>query len=320
MNHLPFERVMVLFNPASTHAAAAKKRIDELRRLVDEGKFLLLQTSERGRESNRQLLLDHADLLGPETLLCVAAGDGTINMTIEALACCANDKAKQTILLPLWGGNANDVAHMLNGPAYRMPVSALLQRGKVVEFRPLSCLLTPADGASSEHLAVGYISFGATALAARRLNEPPHRSSRLHKMPGGRVIQEFLTVFQALLKAPSFRIDDGKGEQFIYDRMFINGSRIAKLRPLPLRLTDQSYYETTASEKRLKAVVARLRELLRRPAVQRAPQIRHFTCLDDAWAQFDGETIKVPAGTKVTVRHGDISLRAWSVRLNSSSG
>lgn len=239
-------------------------------------------------------------------------------MAVEALASCPDSRAKQTILLPLWGGNANDVAHMLNGPAYRMPVASLLQKGKIVEVLPLSCTLKYPDGTSVEHLAVGYISFGATALAARRLNEPPHRSSRLHKAPGGRMVQELLTVFQALLKAPSFRIDEGNGERSIYDRMFINGSRIAKLRPLPLRLTDKNYYETTASEKRLGAAIARFRELLRRPLIQKAPQVTRFTCLDEAWVQFDGETVKIPASTKITVRHASFSLRAWSVRLDSS--
>ena len=317
MKSMPFKRVVVLFNPASTHAVAAKRRIDELQRLVPKEDFVLIETSDKGREANSELLLSQASLLGPETLLCIAAGDGTINMAVEALACCVEDEARQTILLPLWGGNANDVAHMLNGPAYRMPVASLLQKGKVVKIRPLGCTLTTPDGLSTERLAVGYISFGATALAARRLNEPPHRSSRLHKAPGGRVIQELMTVFQALLKAPSFRIDEGEGERLIYDRMFINGSRIAKMRPLPLRLTDQSYYETTTSDKRLGAAIVRFRELLRRPSIQKAPQTTRFTCLDDAWAQFDGETVKIPAGTEVTVRHSNSPLRAWSVKLDS---
>jgi diacylglycerol kinase family enzyme len=315
---LPFNKVVILCNPASTHADAAKKRIRELRRLVAGEHFLLLETSDRGREANIKLLFKYINMLGSDTLLAIAAGDGTINMVVEALACCGSEEARQTIILPLWGGNANDIAHMLNGPSYRISIRNLIEKGRVVTIRPLRCALVRHDGDSVTRLAVGYISFGATALAARRLNEPLHRSSRLHKIPGGRAVQELLTVLQALLKAPSFRIEDDKGERFIYDRMFINGSRIGKVRPLPFRLTDDTYYETTVIDKRFGAAVARFREMLRRPAIQKAPQVARFTCLDKAWAQFDGETMRLAPGTRVEVSRAPVALRAWSVRLYPS--
>jgi len=313
---LPFSKIIVLCNPASTRAGTAKKRIQELRQLVPDEYFLLLETSDQGREANMQLLFKHVDMLGPKTLLCVAAGDGTINMVVEALACCGSEEARQTILLPLWGGNANDVAHMLNGPAYRLSIGDLLRRGQVVKVRPLQCRFIDAEGRSVLRLAVGYISFGATALAARRLNEPPHRSSKLHKIPGGRLIQELLTVFDALIKAPAFKIEEAGKERLIYDRMFINGSRIGKIRPLPLRLTDDAYYKTTVSEKRLSAAMARARELLRKPAVEKAETHALFTCVDEAWAQFDGEPVRLAPGTRVEVSRAPEVLRAWSIRLS----
>lgn len=315
MRAFPFKQVVVLFNPASTHTRSAKKRIEELRQLVPAPQFLLLETSTKGRSANIDNLLRHEKLLGPETVLCIAAGDGTVNMAIEALLFHASARARQTVLLPLWGGNANDVAHMLNGPAYRMPVRTLFEKGKIVSVRPLRCELVSRRGSVKNHLAVGYASFGATALAARGLNGPPHRDSRLHRFPGGRVIQEVMTVFQAFIKAPSFRIYDDAGPRSIYDRMFINGSRIGKIRPLPLKLTDDAYYATTVSEKRLGAALAKARELLRRPSVEKAADTTVFRCMEQAWAQFDGEPVKLAAGTTVHVARAPEAFRAWSVRL-----
>lgn len=317
MSRFLFQHVIVLFNPASTHAAQAKKKIAELRALVPSDTFLLLETSNKGRAANKKLLLGYSHLLGAQTLLCIAAGDGTVNMAVEVLASCTGNSTdpSKTVILPLWGGNANDVAHMLNGPAYRISLQALLTRGQIVTVRPLCCTLTDSTGNQRRHLAIGYISFGATALAARRLNEPPHRTSRLHSIPGGRILQELLTVLQALRKAPAFKIEDKGKERSIYDRMFINGSRIGKIRSLPLSLADNAYYKTTLSEKRLGAALARIRELLRRPSVEKTAHPTVFRCIDKAWAQLDGETIRIAPGTLVEVGHSTNSFRALSVRL-----
>lgn len=320
-----FDQVIVLFNPASTHAQQAKKRIEELRQIVPAKQFLLLHTSSEGREANKDLLLSNAHLLGPKTLLCIAAGDGTVNMAVEALASCATASPKhaakdasKTIILPLWGGNANDVAHMLNGPAYRISVPALLEKGQVVSFYPLHCTLTDSKGTVRKHLAVGYIGFGASALTARRLNEPPHRDSVLHNVPGGRIIQETMTVFRALLGAPAFKIEDDGVERQIYERMFINGSRIGKMQMTQLRLTDEHFYKTTLDDKRLSVAFARVRELLRKPSVERAGESTSFRCIGEAWVQFDGEAIRIAPGTLVEVTRSTVPLRALSVRLSAT--
>lgn len=319
MSSLPFTRVVVLCNPASTHAKQAKKRIEALKELTPAGSFLLLETLEAGREANKAQLLACADWLGPETLLCVAAGDGTVNMVVETLLTADSPHISDTVLLPFWGGNANDLAHMLNGPSYRMPVKTLLERGHIVTIHPLLCDLTTNEMRRTMY-ALGYISFGATALAARGLNQSPHRTSRLHRIPGGRIMQEVSTVAQALLRAPSFRVEDEGKERFIYDRLFINGSRIGKLRPLPLRLTDNVYYKATVSEKRLGAALARIRELLRRPSVEEAHTATIFRCLDEAWMQFDGEAHRLDSGTVVSVTQASEVIRAWSVRLPGKGG
>lgn len=318
MKAFPFKQVVVLFNPASTHARQAKRRIEELKQLVPTSRFVLLETSTRGRSANINILLRHEKLLGPDTVLCVAAGDGTVNTAVEALLFHASPHARQTVILPLWGGNANDVAHMLNGPAYRTHLRTLFEKGKVVTVRPLSCTFVSRSGSTTTHLAIGYVSFGATALAARGLNGPPHRDSRLHRIPGGRVLQELMTVFQAFVLAPSFRIADDAGQRSIYERMFINGSRMGKIRPLPLKLTDDAHYTTTVSEKRLGAALAKARELLRRPSVEKAADVTVFRCVEQAWAQFDGEPVKLAAGTTVHVKRAPETIRAWSMRLTDS--
>src|SRR5208282_6264938 len=110
-----FQKVIFLVNPASTHIAQAMKRINELQKLFPQDVIELTSTSAEGREANAQIIVSLADRLGPNTLLCVAAGDGTASLVIETLVLskALSDNARQAIVLPLWGGNANDLAHML---------------------------------------------------------------------------------------------------------------------------------------------------------------------------------------------------------------
>lgn len=303
--HQPvFTRFIVLRNPASTHAQKAQAQIADLQALAP-GKVEVAETSPTGREANKVLLRQLASKLGSQTLLCIAAGDGTVNMVIETLLTdpAIPPAARRTPVLPLWGGNANDLAHMLNGSAYRARFSKIITQGHVIAVRPLTCTLrdTRTD-ATQTHLATCYASFGASAFATLRLSQPKTRHHPLDNLPGGRVAKELTTVIKALVDAPQLHVQEGEQAKKIYEHVFLKGSRFAKIKGTRLRLTDPHFYHAAVGHKRARSLFFHTWELANPRAVQRvAGDHAEFIALDPMWAQFDGEVFEVAAGTQVTI-------------------
>jgi hypothetical protein len=306
-----FSRYVVLINPVSTHAEQGKKRITELRHLYGDKRVHIIRTVAGGAAANQRLLVKHRDLLGPDTLLCIIAGDGTVNAMIDALVQGKglSPSDQQTVILPLWGGNANDLANMLNGIVGNRPFDEIISQGRIIHIRPLACRLSCPGSADSVRIAACYISFGATALAADRLNRPTHRGRLLHRLPGGRLLGELHTGIKALVEAPPFRIYEHGTSARIYERTFANGPRFAKLDHFPAKLTEQKFYQHTITDKRLGAVLSRLAGAIRKPtATGHTPDNSTFTVLEETIVQFDGEPMTVKAGTTITVSLADTSF------------
>jgi diacylglycerol kinase family enzyme len=312
-----FRSFVVYFNPAGTHAAAVRHRIDEIKRLAGERPVVVIETSPKGRKSNAALLEKHVGLLGEDTLLCIAAGDGTTNQIIEALLTASLPaKARRTPILPLWGGNANDLAHMLNGPAYRTKIKEIIRSGQVIPIHPLQCDLTSRGSKPKTYLAACYASLGVTGFAARRLNTSSYRSSKLHRLPGGRLLHDLVVVLSALMEAPSFGVKEHGGVRSVYELSFYNGSRMGKLERLPAKLTDEMFYLNRLENKRLLSVIPRFVEMTRKGVSQNLLRnYASFTTQEESWAQFDGEPVKVPPRTKVQVQLSPRPFYALSTTL-----
>jgi hypothetical protein len=298
-----FTYCLVLINPASTHAEQGKKRVAELQKIYGDA-LHVVETPRGGVEAIARLLVQRRALLGSGTLLCIIAGDGTVNAVINALV--ANRElpsaARLTVVLPLWGGNANDLANMLNGTARHTSVHSLLIQGRVVRIRPLACSMRHADGGRLLRIAACYVSFGATAYAAGRLNHPAHRGRRLHRLPGGRMLGELYTSLKALADAPLFHITEHGANSLVYERTFANGPRFAKLDHLPAKLTEQKFYVHTITHKRLSAILGRIAGFIHKPGTAgHTPTRSTFTVQEETAAQFDGEPLTIPAGTRVTI-------------------
>jgi diacylglycerol kinase family enzyme len=315
-----FTRIVVLRNPVSTHARQGERRIAELEGLFGKSHITIIDTVPGGAEANRALLRMHAGLLGPHTLLCIASGDGTVGMVIETLV---QDRklpshVRDTPILPLWSGNANDLAHMLNGAAYRARLQHIFEKGEIVAVHPLACKLTSKDGKTVTRIAACYASFGATAFAAAKLNEPKQRNNPLHRIPGGRFVSEFLTGFSALMEAPSFTVTEHDKVKVVYERTFTNGSRFAKIERLPIKLTNEAFFLHTLEEKRLVSVIPRLLQAMQKRLAGRFTNDRaDFTVHEDVLAQFDGEPMEIAAGTKISVTLSEQPFYALSTVLVS---
>jgi diacylglycerol kinase family enzyme len=312
-----FDRILVLVNPWSTHIVAARQRIAQLQAIYTHGSIHIIEIRDDPEHSTTALLNAHKRSLGPKTLLCVAGGDGTVNAVVQYLMATTSPKnAAQTVVLPLWGGNANDLAHMLNGPAYLTGGKELLRKGKVVSIHPLKCELTYPDGKTEQYSASAYIGFGVSAMTAKRLNTLIHRNSAWHKYPGGRFIREFMIGAETFAKISTFHIEEDGHDRAIYERIFINGSRIGKVQALPLKLTDKAFFNVTVQGRKTKllALGNYLREVFRRPAAELTTGAT-FVCLDHAWGQADGETFEVTQGTQVRVYRSEQPFYALSTKL-----
>ena len=315
MNH--FDRYIILRNPISTDAHKALERIQELQALHKDSEIAVVETLPGGREANVQVIKGLAEKLGRRTLLCIAAGDGTVSLIVDILLRepSLSAEVRQTPILPLWCGNANDLAHMLNGRSSRISLKRLLDQGRIVAVRPLKCTLINGDGERS-HLAICYASFGASAYAAQELERVMRKKSPMRQAAVTRIGQELVAVSRALLRAPTFGVDDSGKVKKIFERIFLNGSRFAKVTGIPLRLTDERFHRTTVERKSFSAIIFHIAELIHTGSrVKAAGTHDRFTIHDAVWAQFDGEAVYIKERTDVEVVVLKQPFYALSIRL-----
>ncbi len=301
MTTAAFTCFIVVCNPKSTNARNTERRIAEIRSSSPDAEVIMIETSPKGYAVNKRLLGQYADKLGPHTLVCIAAGDGTINSVIEGLLSDPklSPAARKTPILPLWCGNANDLAHMLNGKSYQAHIAHLLERGQIVKVYPLACTLT---GARSEtRHAACYTSFGASAYTTQALGRAIRQQTLFHRWPLARFMQELGIVISAMRQAPVFRAAQDGRELTIFECIFFNGPRFAKVVGVRRRLTDRNFHKAIVERKRFSDVMISIFKLSRRNSVALTATQAHFTALDDTWAQFDGEAVEIPAGTDVHI-------------------
>lgn len=310
-----FERVVIIRNPVSTHAERGEKYIADLREIFPNAEVIVLKTVRGGLKANEVRLRERAGLFGPKTLLGVIAGDGTFNM-IATILMQFGGEAVQTTLVPLWGGNANDLAHVLSGRAPRS-LAPVLARAKRIAVRPIECTLTMPDGSNETRLAVCYASFGASASAARRLGEKIRSNHPSHVVPGVRFMREAGSIGLAIKETEPFTVQKGGTQAAVFEWTFLNGSRMAKVGGLPYRLSDDYMYSVLVSRKHA-AFITMFEHFVRLKNRRNVPKFRRtietFVMEDNVDAQFDGEAIEVPAGTKVAVTLAETPLKLLAAK------
>lgn len=304
---LEFDHIIFVRNPVSTHQERAERRLAELKLLMPEAELHIVETLPGGRAANRQLLQPYADELGLRTLLCIAAGDGTINLMVDALLRAPefSETARCTPILPLWGGNGNDLASMLNGSA-RTSLRTILTNGKIVTIHPLSITQTAPRMKPDVRVAACYASFGASAFTAQMLGKRIRARRRIDLVPGARFVRELATVTWALTRAPLFQMTEAGKSRPVFESIFLNGPRFAKVGLVPLKITEAAFHHTTLEHKRIAAMFREITRLTSRKQTQTVRRTHAtFSVRDTAWAQFDGETVRLEPGTMVEIGVAD---------------
>lgn len=252
------------------------------------------------------------------TIVLIGGGDGTVHQVVGATAKLPAPLRKNIILLPIWGGNANDFAYMLNGLGLRRNLLNIIEEGRVVKIHPLQITLTNKSVITRDY-AICYASFGASAFAADELDKSEiARRGLFSNIPLIVVSRELTRVTTAFLHAPPFKARVNGRRVKIFEQVFTNGSRIAKIDRLPVNLTDKAFYMIVQPSKHPTIIIRVLKLLTGKQvgAVTKKPV--SFEVREPVLGQYDGEVIKIPKNTHVTISTSNDYIYALSTKLGDT--
>ena len=309
----------IVYNPDSTNADTGQQFIDEIKNTYGASRIKVINQGADKSDDLFDSLVKVSPMFDDDTIIGVAAGDGTVSGVINTLLTHKDipEKSRKVPILPLWSGNANDLAVMLNG-AKPDSIDSVIKKGMKVKIYPIICRLTGLDGAKSTYLGSNYVSFGASGYAAQQLNTDSHRDNPLHRFSVLKAIGETVATLKGIGESKSFRIVEGDRVHYLYERLFMNGSRFAKNQVFPVELEKPGYTVVSFSRKNLLLAFIHMLNLLRKNKLKQQTGSQRFTVHDDIIAQFDGETFRVTAGTRVEISLSDRPFYALSTLLGDT--
>jgi len=280
----PFDRVILIFNPASTGNAsglAAELRAELQRRQPDLP--VTLQPTEHAGHA-RDLARDAASMGRP--LLVSVSGDGGYNEVVEGTMQAGNDAAVCAVLP---AGNANDHRRATR----EQPLADAIVSGSVTR---IDLLRLTVDGSSpTTRYAHSYIGLGLTPFVAVDLEK------------GGKgSLKEALTIMRAFARFRPFEIQLQSGSRQRFDSIvFANISQMAKVASVSEDdgRPDDGQFEVITVEHAAKwrllgtALKAALRGLGPQPSVREY----RFTNVKPMPIQVDGEVMNLGAGAAVRI-------------------
>lgn len=303
------------YNPGSTNAHRTLRLINQLQDTWPELTLEVVSTSPGDYDHNQQALKTalHAH---PEPLwLIVGGGDGTISSAVNVL----RDMQRDVPLIPFAAGNSNDIASILHGRLNRTFSARRLARAKSLPITPLQCTITSPSGTRTVKFGVTYISFGITAHTARSINAPAHRSAHTARKANRltRRLHEIRTFIRILNEADAFHIEEAGVDRQLFERLFVNGQRMATYFRWPVLLTESAFHDVQIDSLKPAANMQHMRKMasghLYGTRFEQDGRIS-FTTKSEVTGQLDGETIHLAAGTHIEITLADkpstfISLR-----------
>ncbi len=315
---LRFRKCVIIVNPVSSSYDRGQKLIRQLADTYSDSSFEIIEMRKSDYERPSWLITRLNAAVKPNTLIGIAGGDGTINLIVDTIlrSAAVSKAVKNSVILPLWSGNANDLAHMVNGNP-PSNVNTILNDGEICLVHPL-LVQTYHGSKTSAKLAVSYVSLGASAYASIRISNSGHRKKRIYRVPGARNLNDMASVTRAFIGAATFESDIDGTKRPIYDLAMINGPRIAKVSRIPIKLTDKNFFEILIVRKH-PLIFSYFMELIKGITVERHTRTeRTLTINDTTWAQIDGEAVQIPGDTIITVTPYEKPFRILSTKLTSS--
>lgn len=281
---MPFERIVVIFNPQST--GPASQRAEELKdALADRLPDMPLQLCPTERAGHARELAAHAAATGRPLIVSVS-GDGGYNEVVDGVMQAGNRDAVCAVLA---AGNANDHRRSTG----EQPLVDAIVDG---EIRRIDLLrLTIGNGSDAlTRYAHSYIGMGLSPIVAIDLEK------------GGKgSFKEIVSVVRTFARFRPFTIDVHLGGRRSLDSLlFANIDQMAKYATLSEDgRPDDGRFEVIALPHTAKWRIlgVALRAATRGLGPQ--PTARHyrFTTTRPTPMQLDGEVIAVEAATSVSV-------------------
>ncbi len=259
-----------------------------------------------------------------------ACGDGGIHQIINTLQD-EDIRDLQIPLLPIWGGNGNNLATMLNGRSNHFGVVDILRYGKLAKYRTLNVHETPLDSPTTVHKGGMYTGYGVSGDMATKLNSSPHRNRTFYKYAATRLALEGQALRRSLHARQPFHLSliessqlpPGPNEQLrtvlplpesLTELSVIKGRKMAKFLHMPVELQEEralvTYFEEQENDKRSFALGKFVSERIMGLSDSKDQYITDdsvmaFRVESPTTAHIDAEEIELQAGTAVMVELGD---------------
>lgn len=253
------------------------------------------------------------DIVKPDDLVVVLGGDGTKSAVAKALC------QSGGIMLPLRGGNGNDLDTGLFGKeGCRTPIENI-QEGTAIDIHPLDVAVN-----GSHRLATLYFGMGSTGRGSRTMNSRWFRDI----LPGHDVepVQKFYEY--GLLPAvavctPPFWVNENGKQRQLTEFSVVNGPSMAKNARIPERLELPEAFVTERATpigllpwaiKGLRGTLndSHATESYLKKGETRTLHIRRTILHQAIVAHIDAQHFEIPEGGTVTIGIADESFRAIS--------
>jgi len=295
------QAIIIWYNPGSTNAHRTRRLITQLQHRFPGISLTVVDTKAGDYQGNQTRLADAITASVPDTWLIVAGGDGTVGSAVNVL----QHTGRTMPLLPFAAGNSNDIATILHGRRQRVFQPGRLLKAGVSSVRPLVCTVT-SKGKATTLYAVMYVSFGITAHTAKTFNAPDHRDTHTARDASRlkRRLHEIRTFMRILNQAEAFHVEERGESKALYERLFVNGPRMAKYFRWPILLTEPAFHEVQIDSLKPADNMQNMRKMASGHLYGRRfvkSDVATFTAKTAVAGQLDGETIQIPAGAQVTV-------------------
>ena len=281
---MPFERIIVIFNPQST--GPAPQRAEELKdTLADRLPDVPLHLRPTERAGHARELAAQAAATGRPLIVSVS-GDGGYNEVVDGVMHAGNPNAVCAVLA---AGNANDHRRSTG----EQPLVDAIVTGDVRHIDLLR-LTVGSDSDAHTRYAHSYIGMGLTPIVAIDLEK------------GGKgSFKEIVSVVRTFAKFRPFTIDvDPGGLRSLDSLLFANIDEMAKYATLSEdSRPDDGRFEIIALPHTAKWRVLAVALKAATRGLGPQPTARHyrFTTVKPTPMQLDGEVIAVEAATSVSV-------------------
>jgi hypothetical protein len=311
-----YSKCLIITNSSSTNVKRALHLAGQLHDYFGHDLLDSIEISTLNYKQTSALIIKKTQHFDGSSLICVAAGDGTTSTVVNILLneTADSSQSRKSTILPLWGGNGNDLAIMANGFVQKVNLNKILNSGIPVAIHPILMELTTRKRTTFK-LACCYASFGVVAKISQRLNLPSHRNRTIYKSSSIRMLSEGLISLESFLMAKPFTVDLENEQVTLFDLFLLNGPRIAKRERFPIKITDKQFVEASVTHKLPGLIFYILHAMNWRSSLPLSTE-KKLIVHDPIWIQIDGEVSIVPKRTSIRIAVNKLPFYVLSTKLS----